>query len=168
MVIVSKAAIGVGPPFDPRIASVPVLVVPQPKRPIPPVIPLPAKSGKEVSLFVGAVHDGCIPVYLCNPKPVALTDVTVSMSGLYTAVCHDESMIPFGARPETFARIEPFTAQLIESRSVMMEGESIDQRRIRFEEDGEIREGVVYLSKLFDPKFVALRFAAVPKPKNSP
>ena len=168
LVIVSMQPIGTGQPFEPRIASVPVAILPQPKRPTPSVIPLPAKSRDEVSLYVGTVENGRVPVYLCNPKSVALTDVTVTIDGFYTAVRHDESLILMSGASKIFARIEPGTAQLIETRDINKEGESIDRTQIRFDQGGKIRESIAFLNKQFDPVFIALKFVAAPTPVTAP
>jgi hypothetical protein len=159
LVVISTASIGTGSVFEPRIASVPVMVLPQPKKTIPSLIPLPPRSGPEVSLYVGAVRNGQIPVYLGNPTATPLIDVTIFMGGFYTAVRRDESLIPIGCPSASYARIEPMTAQLIETRNIMSEGESIDHIRIRFSQGGEKREGAASLFKLFDPHFIQINFS---------
>ena len=158
LVVVSTQPIGAGPPYDPRVASVPLIVLPQLHRPTPEVISLPAKSRNDVSLYVAAMHNGRLPVYLCNPRPVALTEITVSYNGLDTSAGSGGKAIPFGRPQKTFARIEPMTAQLLETRDPMMEGESIEMRGVRFREGGETREGVAYFQGLFDPKFIEVKF----------
>ena len=156
LVILSTQPIGTGQVFEPRIASVAVIVLPQPKRSLPFVIPLPAKSKEDVSLYIGAICNGQIPVYLCNPQPIAMTDIVVTTDGLYTDLPKDMGWIPVGGPAQSFARIEPLKAQLIEVRNVMNEGESADRIRIRFNRSGDICEGVAYLSKLFDSRFIRL------------
>ena len=162
LVIVSTQAIGSGAPFEPRIVSVPVKILPQPNRPTLPVIPVPANSSAEVSLYLGAVHSGRTPVYLCNPKTVPLLNVTVTAGGFSTDIPYDQRCEPCAVTIKAFAGVAPGTAQLIEARDVMTEGESMDQRRVRFNEGGAIREGGTFLYKAFRPKFVALTFVDAP------
>lgn len=82
LLVVSTQPIGTGQRFEPRIASVSVEILPQA---IPDVIALPQGGGSEVVLYVGHQQNGYIPIYLCNPTPLALEDVVVDYGGLYTA-----------------------------------------------------------------------------------
>ena len=162
LVIVSTQPIGTGKPFEPRIASVPVTILPQPERPIPVVIPLPPCTGDDVVLYVDRAQNGYWPVYLVNPMTVSLTEVTVDLGGFYTAVSHTESVIPLSGSTKALACVEPRTGQLIEPRNIMMEGESIDYVHVQFREAEQVRRGGAYLPRLSAPRFVALTFRPVP------
>lgn len=142
LVIVSTQPIGEGRSFAPRVASVPVIVLP------PQTIACPSVCRKGVCLWVGPMTDDLIPLYLCNPQDIPLRNVIVRGSGLYLGT---RNFIPTCSSSNTVLRVAPQTAELIEVRNAHLEGEFLDALEIEFDE-GEVigMKGIAVLRNLLD------------------
>lgn len=145
LVIVSLQAIGSGASFSPRVTSVPVIVLPQPAREAPQIIACPFGNREEVCLHVGRMVEGRLPLYLCNPRDVALTNVTVRGGALQLGMA---DLIPTCSSTLSFAFIEPQKCVLLEQHDVNLEGDFLDCLQIAFDRAGLRFRGAVLLRNL--------------------
>ncbi|OJW65796.1 MAG: hypothetical protein BGO65_07665 [Afipia sp. 64-13] len=80
LIIASTEAIGHGPPFYPRIASVPVIKLPPPERPVGNTKPAPLNAPSGLSLyFDNHAEQRVVDVYLCNGSDHPVTSVALQV-----------------------------------------------------------------------------------------
>jgi hypothetical protein len=99
LLIARTEAIGAGKPFLPRITTVPVIVVPQPDRPIGYSRPASVVAPCGLSLHFDAnAGSAGQPVYVCNRTGVTLEDVTIRISATTAHEFEDVEVKPDGSR----------------------------------------------------------------------
>lgn len=159
LVIPRTEPIGIGDAFYPRIISIPVVVLPQVKRPTPPVIAVPERAPEQIALYVGRRNDdGIIPIFLTNLGACPLTDVIIDGCSLYLDI---GETVPTNSSQRRIARIAPGTAQLIEEYDVRSAGEFIDLLHVTLADGKTVRHGVTILGlRVRENQFIRLKLQA--------
>jgi hypothetical protein len=159
LVVPRTEPIGIGDAFYPRIISIPLIVLPQLKRPTPPVIAVPERAPEQIALYVSRhIDDGVMPIYLTNLSERPLTDVIINGDSLYLDI---GATIPTNSTQRRIARIAPGTAQLIEEYDVRSAGEFIDLLHVTFADGIALRYGVAILGlRVQEDQFIRLKLQA--------
>lgn len=141
LLIAGTDPIGGGERFEPRIASVPVHVPPPPvSTSKPTIIPSADDAPAVCSLqFLPQADSHLVSIYLCNPGPAVLRDVTVTSQGRLDDTPNRDPILTTISTKKA-AIIEPKTCHFVEAYDRVWDGDFTTAYEIKFINSDGIRQ----------------------------